>query len=104
MFLDKDDPVNRIYCVKAPESFIINYKNENIGRDNFKVWDEIFLKTKDEYFLKFKSERTYSGNKDSIDDQSIFLLLFNKDDEYQYIEFMYKNKVKKELIYLISIE
>ena len=96
LFLDKEaDENNNIYCIKPPELLTINHKNKEIGRDNFKVGDEIILTNKDGFSLEFKIGRTYSGNEEIIDDQSIFMIQVNRDGELHYIECMYENKAKK---------
>ena len=96
LFLDKEaDPNNNIYCVKPPEPLTIKHKNAEIGRDKFKVGDDIILTNKDGFSLEFKIGRTYSGNEEIIDDQSIFMIQVNRDGELNYIECMYENKVKK---------
>ena len=97
LFLDKEaDENNNIYCVKTPEPLTITHKNKEIGRDNFKTGDEILLKRKDGYELEFKIGKTFSGNEDAIDDQSIFMIQVNRNGELQYIECMYENKSKKK--------
>jgi len=96
LFLDKEaDQNNNIYCVKPPEPLTIRHKNNDVGRDNFKVGDYIILTNKDGFELEFKIARTFSGNEDTIDDQSLFMIQVNRNDELNYIECMYENKVKK---------
>ena len=96
LFLDKEaDPNNNIYCVKTPEPLTIKHKNENVGRDNFKVGDEITLTRNDGFSLDFKIGKTYSGNENFIDDQSIFMIQVDRNGELNYIECMYENKGKK---------
>ena len=97
LFLDKEaDPNNNIYCVKTPEPLTIKHKNENVGRDNFKVGDEITLTREDGFSLDFKIGKTYSGNENFIDDQSIFMIQVDRNGELNYIECMYENKGKKK--------
>ena len=96
LFLDKnDDENNKIYCVKQPEPLTIRHKNTDINRENFKVGDEIILTGKDGFELEFKIGRTFSGNEEVIDDQSIFMIQFNRNGELQFIECKYENKAKK---------
>ena len=97
LFLDKEgDENNNIYCVKTTEPLTISHKNKDIGRDNFKVGDEILLKRKDGYELEFKIGNTFSGNENVIDDQSIFMIQVNRNGELQYLECMYENKTSKK--------
>ena len=97
LFLDKEgDENNNIYCVKTTEPLTISHKNKDIGRDNFKVGDEILLKRKDGYELEFKIGNTFSGNENVIDDQSIFMIQVNRNGELQYLECMYGNKTSKK--------
>ena len=96
LFLDKNgDENNKIYCVKQPEPLTIRHKNTDINRENFKVGDEIILTGKDGFELEFKIGRTFSGNEEVIDDQSIFMIQFNRNGELQFIECKYENKAKK---------
>ena len=96
LFLDKNgDKNNKIYCVKQPEPLTIRHKNTDINRENFKVGDEIILTGKDGFELEFKIGRTFSGNEEVIDDQSIFMIQFNRNGELQFIECKYENKAKK---------
>lgn len=97
LFLDKNgDENNKIYCVKQPEPLTIRHKNTDINRENFKVGDEIILTGKDGFELEFKIGRTFSGNEEVIDDQSIFMIQFNRNGELQFIECKYENKSKKK--------
>jgi hypothetical protein len=96
LFLDKNgDENNKIYCVKQPEPLTIRHKNTDINRENFKVGDEIILTGKDGFELEFKIGRTFSGNEEVIDDQSIFMIQFNRNGELHFIECKYENKAKK---------
>ena len=100
LFLDKDADINNnIYCVKPPEPLIIRHKNENTGRVNFKVGDEIILTRNDGFELEFKIGRTYSGNEQYIDNQSIFMIQVNRNGELNYIECSYENKNKKHYLF-----
>ena len=107
LFLDKDaedaDINKLIYCVKTPEPLIIRHKNIDIGRDNFKVGDEIILTRKDGFELEFLIGRTFSGNEEFIDDQSIFMIQVNKNGELHYIECKYENKVKKHYLFNFTL-
>ena len=95
LFLDKDGyEGNHIYCVKVPTLLTIRHKNENIGRDNFKIGDDIILTNDTGYELEFKIANSF-GQVDVIDDQSIFMIQYMKDNEMKYIECLYENKVKK---------
>ena len=96
LFFNKNgDENNKIYCVKQPEPLTIRHKNTDINRENFKVGDEIILTGKDGFELEFKIGRTFSGNEEVIDDQSIFMIQFNRNGELQFIECKYENKAKK---------
>ena len=96
LFLDKNgDENNKIYCVKQPEPLTIRHKYTDLNRENFKVGDEIILTGKDGFELEFKIGRTFSGNEEVIDDQSIFMIQFNRNGELQFIECKYENKAKK---------
>ena len=95
LFIDKDGyEGNHIYCVKVPTLLTIRHKNENIGRDNFKIGDDIILTNDTGYELEFKIANSF-GQVDVIDDQSIFMIQYMKDNEMKYIECLYENKVKK---------
>ena len=97
LFLDKEADINNnIYCVKQPEVLTIRHKNHDIGRDNFKVGDEIILTNKDGFELEFRIARTFSGNDEIIDDQSVFMIQVNRNNELHYVECMYENKDKKK--------
>ena len=97
LFLDnKADINNNIYCVREPEVLTIRHKNHDIGRDNFKVKDDIILTNKDGFELEFKIARTFSGNDEIIDDQSVFMIQVNRNNELQYIECMYETKNSKK--------
>lgn len=97
LFLDKEaDSNNNIYCVKPPEELTIRHKDNDVGRDNFKVGDEIILTNKYGFELEFRIARTFSGNDEIIDDQSVFMIQVKRDNELQYIECMYENKDKKK--------
>ena len=94
LFLDKDGyEGNHIYCVKVPTPLTIRHKNENVGRDNFKIGDDIILTNDTGYDVEFKIGKSF-GQCDVIDDQSIFMIQYLKDNELQYIECLYENKVK----------
>ena len=95
LFLDKDGyEGNHIYCVKVPTPLTIRHKNENVGRDNFKIGDDIILTNDTGYDVEFKIGKSF-GQCDVIDDQSIFMIQYLKDNELQYIECLYENKVKQ---------
>jgi len=95
LFLDKEGHEgNHIYCVKNPTELIIRHKNENIGRDNFKVGDEIILRNGDGVEFEFKIGKTFDKNETILNDQSIFMIQYMKDNELKYIECLYENKVK----------
>ena len=97
LFLDKEADINNnIYCVKQPEVLTIRHKNHDIGRDNFKVGDEIILTNKDGFELEFRIARTFSGNDEVIDDQSVFMIQVSRNNELHYVECMYENKDKKK--------
>ena len=103
LFLDKEANRNdNIYCVKIPEPLTIKHKDTNVGRDNFKVGDDITLTTKDGFDLEFKIGKTFSGNEDFIDEQSLFMIQVMRDDELKYIECMYENKIEKNRHYLFN--
>ena len=97
LFLDKNGKKdNKIYCVKEKEKLNIRHKNTEIGRDNFKIGDEFILSNKDGFELEFKIGGTFSGNEDSIDNQSLLLLQYYKNDQLTYIECRYENKDSKK--------
>jgi hypothetical protein len=97
LFLDKNGKKdNNIYCVKEKEKLTIRHKNQEIGRDNFKIGDEFILSNKDGFELEFRIGGTFSGNEDFIDNQSLLLLQYNKNDEMEYIECKYENKNSKK--------
>ncbi len=97
LFLDKEADMNsNIYCVKQPEVLTIRHKNHDIGRDNFKVGDEIILTNKDGFELEFRIARTFSGNDEVIDDQSVFMIQVSRNNELHYVECLYENKDKKK--------
>ena len=94
LFLDKDGVNgNHIYCVKTPTELIIRHKNEQ-GRDTFKVGDDIILSNNSGYELEFKIGNTFAKNEDVLDDKSIFMIQYLKDNELQFIECLYENKIK----------
>jgi len=96
LFLDKNEKNDNIYCVKQPVKLNIRHKNTEIGRDNFKIGDEFILSNTDGFELEFKIGGTFSGNEDFIDNQSLLLIQYNKNDEMQYIECKYENKNSKK--------
>ena len=97
LFLDKNGKKdNNIYCVKEKEKLTIRHKNPEIGRDNFKIGDEFILSNKDGFELEFRIGGTFSGNEDFIDNQSLLLLQYKKNDEMEYIECKYENKNSKK--------
>ena len=96
LFLDKNEKNDNIYCVKQPVKLNIRHKNTEIGRDNFKIGDEFILSNTDGFELEFKIGGTFSGNEDSIDNQSLLLLQYYKDDELAYVECKYENKDSKK--------
>ena len=97
LFLDNSDKSeNNIYCIKEPEKLIIQHKDLQIGRDTFKVNDNIILKRKDGFQYEFKIGGTFSGNDEVIDDNSIIMLQVNKDGKMKYLESCYENKNKKK--------
>lgn len=94
LFLDKDGVNgNHIYCVKTPTELTIRHKNEQ-GRDTFKVGDDIILSNNSGYELEFKIGNTFAKNEDVLDDKSIFMIQYLKDNELQFIECLYENKIK----------
>ena len=94
--LDKDGHEgNNIYCVKVPTPLTIRHKDPNIGREGFKVGDDIILTNDKGYELEFKIGNTFAKNEDILDDKSIFVLQYLKDNEMQFIECLYENKVKQ---------
>ena len=95
LFLD-DKNETIIYCVNDPEELIIQHKDTYIGRDTFKVNDNIILKRKDGFQYEFKIGGTFSGNDEVIDDNSIIMLQVNKDGKMKYLESCYENKNKKK--------
>ena len=96
LFLDKEGQEgNNIYCVKEPTPLTIRHKDPNIGREGFKVDDEIILANEAGYELEFKIGKTFAPNEDILDDKSIFMIQFFKDGEMKYIECLYENKIKK---------
>jgi hypothetical protein len=101
LFLDKNDRNNNIYCVKEKVKLNIRHKNTEIGRDNFKIGDEFILSNQDGFELEFKIGGTFSGNEDFIDNNSLLLIQYNKNDEMKYIESKYENKNSKKH-YLIN--
>ena len=96
LFLDKNEKTDNIYCVKEPVKLNIRHKNTEIGRDIFKIGDEFILSNQDGFELEFKIGGTFSGNEDCIDNQSLLLIQYNKNDEMQYIECKYENKNSKK--------
>ena len=93
--LDQTAPEgNNIYCVKTPTVLTIKHKDENLGRGGFKVGDEIFLVNEQGYQLEFKIGNTFDKNEENIDDKSLFMIQYFKDNEMKYIECLYENKVK----------
>ena len=86
---------NNIYCVKVPTPLTIRHKDPNIGREGFKVGDDIILTNDKGYELEFKIGNTFAKNEDILDDKSIFVLQYLKDNEMQFIECLYENKVKQ---------
>jgi hypothetical protein len=96
LFLDKNDKNNNIYCVKEKVKLNIRHKNTEIGRDNFKIGDEFILSNQDGFELEFKIGGTFSGNEDFIDNYSLLLIQYNKNDELKYIECKYENKNSKK--------
>ena len=99
LFLDKNaEQGNNIYCVKTATPLIIKHKDENVGRDNFKVGDEIILNNEG-FEQEFKIGNTFDKNEQFIDDKSIFMLQVKKNDEYNFIECLYENKNKKKYLF-----
>ena len=86
---------NNIYCVKVQTPLTIRHKDPNIGREGFKVGDDIILTNDKGYELEFKIGNTFAKNEDILDDKSIFVLQYLKDNEMQFIECLYENKVKQ---------
>ena len=101
LFLDKNaiQGIN-IYCIKRPTALIIKHKDENVGRDNFKVGDEIIL-INDDFEMEFKIGNTFDANEQFINDKSIFMLQVKKNDELKFIECLYENKNENK--YLINL-
>ena len=96
LFLDKNEKTDNIYCVKEPVKLNIRHKNTEIGRDIFKIGDEFILSNQDGFELEFKIGGTFSGNEDFIDNNSLLLIQYNKNDELKYIECKYENKNSKK--------
>ena len=97
LFLDKNEKQNNnIYCIKEKVKLKIKHKNKELGRDNFKIGDEFIFSNKDGFELEFKIGGNFSGNEDFIDNQSLLLLQYNKNDEMKYIECKYENKDSKK--------
>ena len=69
---------NNIYCVKVPTPLTIRHKDPNIGREGFKVGDDIILTNDKGYELEFKIGNTFAKNEDILDDKSIFVLQYLK--------------------------
>jgi len=94
LFLDKEGVNgNHIYCVKIHTELTIRHKNGQ-GRDTFKAGDDIILSNSSEYKLEFKIGNTFAKNEDVLDDKSIFMIQYLKDNELQFIECLYENKIK----------
>ena len=103
LFLDKNNSEgNNIYCVKTPTILTIRHKNNEINREGFKVGDEIILSNEEGYELEFKIGKTFSKNEDILDDKSIFMIQYLKDNEMKYIECLYENKIKKKYLFNFS--
>ena len=95
LFLDKEGfKGHHIYCVKNPTPLIIRHKDENIGRDDFKNGDEIVLRNEDGVEFEFKIGNSFYKNENAINDQSIFMIQYMKDNQLKYIECLYENKAK----------
>ena len=102
LFLDNNDKDrNNIYCVKDPVPLIIQHKDLIIGRDTFKVNDDIILIRNDGYKCEFKIGNSFSGNNEIIDDRSLITLLMDRNGQMKYLESYYESKNKKKQ-YLIN--
>ena len=103
LYLDKNAKErNNIYCVKNPTILIIRHKDEDINRNTFKVGDDIILTNEEGFELEFKIGKTFSKNEDILDNKSIFMLQYLKDNEMKYIECLYENKINKKYIFNFS--
>ena len=60
----------------------------------------MILSNADEFEHEFKIGRT-SGNGDFIDNQSLLLIQYNKNDQMHYFEYKYENKNSKKY-YLLN--
>ena len=103
LYLDKNAPGGyNIYCVKNPTTLIIRHKDEDINREGFKVGDDIILTNEEGFELEFKIGNTFSKNEDILDDKSIFMIQYLKDNEMKYIECLYENKINKKYLFNFS--
>lgn len=103
LYLDKNAKErNNIYCVKNPIILIIRHKEEDINRENFKVGDDIVLTNEEGFELDFKIGQTFSQNEDIIDNKSIFMIQYLKDNEMKYIECLYENKNNNKYLFNFS--
>lgn len=103
LYLDKNAPGGyNIYCVKNPTTLIIRHKDEDINREGFKVGDDIILTNEEGFELEFKIGKTFSKNEDILDDKSIFMIQYLKDNEMKYIECLYENKINKKYLFNFS--
>ena len=103
LYLDKNAKErNNIYCVKNPTMLIIRHKEEDINRENFKVGDDIVLTNEEGFELDFKIDNTFNQNEDIIDNKSIFMIQYLKDNEMKYIECLYENKNNNKYLFNFS--
>ena len=103
LYLDKNALGGyNIYCVKNPTTLIIRHKDEDINREGFKVGDDIILTNEEGFELEFKIGNTFSKNEDILDDKSIFMIQYLKDNEMKYIECLYENKINKKYLFNFS--
>ena len=103
LYLDKNGKErNNIYCVKNPTILIIRHKDEDINRETFKVGDDIILTNEEGFELEFKIGQTFNKNEDIIDNKSIFMIQYLKDNEMKFIECLYENKINKKYLFNFS--
>ena len=103
LYLDKNAKErNHIYCVKNPNMLVIRHKDEDINRDTFKVGDDIILTNEEGFELEFKIGQTFDKNEDIIDNKSIFMIQYLKDNEMKFIECLYENKINQKYLFNFS--
>ena len=90
---DKND-IN-IYCRKEPKPYIISHKDKNIGRDTFKVGDDIKLFSgQNSYDFKIAGGLDEKNDKD-IDEGTLIILQVLKNEEFQSLQTEYESKNNK---------